>query len=1148
MKGKKKILLTFFAMLLMVFAGIGSTAFVYAGAEDSVVVTAVDYDNQTLTVQGNGDTGFYFSDGKQKKWEKMVGTSNGNAMTMDISWIAVGKDYTLSLKGNVSKKPVTITIPKYNSGFKAKYDKATREVSYAGIASDYAGDIQWRVKGTSEWNTTSLSDTSLKEKLEFYINEVSSTVVYFRTAPVSVTGTPVASAGTRPSKESSITLAKKSAAPTVTVDGSTFTAKTVDGVSYRLIGSTGWTEVTDKKIDLTAAVPNLFCSGSSSASDQVVEFRKAATAKTQVSASRFLYLKAQQSKEAVGLSSASDKLTISYLSPTKVKITIALEEAQKGNTYEYAILPAGTDTVEKWTPLTVKTETVDENKNYSITCTFTSSQLENTSELRIRRKTSGKSGADNFMLASEALSLKGFTYPGDSTLVQNELAITGIRGTEYASELTSLFSYTVADTVDGDVGVASINLYKEKADDAAAVTELPAAHYELVAPTDASVNKSYRVDVKATGITALLADNKLSADTQYYFGLVLKNGEKIFTNVSLTVLPGTQVTGEKEFVKVKGYDKAASITLDYGTKNPSEYSVNVYCDQTALTIPDANITTQESSGKYTQTISFDLQDAYFPVGKGTVAISVKIRKNNSDLAEEITGIKATLKEPVSSSNSGSISFSKGNCSKDIVLTLTLLDDPQVKADFGITNVTWGNSSLREKFMAEQETDSSVTVTISQDALNKLTKGSNHVVLEINGKVNYQTNYKISVLEDAASTASSANAARGTAMRLMSSSPAAGSSPKILVNSIDYAKNELTLDLNGNTQALFSTNKKTWYGIGDKKDGNNYIFNTSWVSDTKNYTVYFKDVYATSADDYTQVVFPKKNTALKITFDKKSNADAPSLNIINAGGTTLQWRKNANCSWKNVAISGDGQLVISELEGLRVKGGKIVTRIAATDGNASSPGVRYSKEVKITIPKRAAAPATKINVSKMTVNTTTAMEYYDTAKNAWTACTKNMSVWDFDEVKSNIAANASGSEVTMQFRKAVSKSAGYSKTAEVVFCKQRQAPTISAADGSNVVYSKAEKKVKKKMVTYQYLKFNNASTTEKYQYTIVPSGTTFSEKTAKWTTVTKVKTVTLSAKKAVPGAKIYVRVLGTAAKAGNPAVLSSATGVFEITEG
>ena len=154
MKKWCRLLLMAVLVTTLALAGVKAIKYVNAESGQSVSVTDIDYDKMTLTISGNGDKVYYISDGKQKKWDKVVGTTTDGKTVMDISWISATKDYVLSIMGDVSTTPVKVTLPKYNPSFKVTYNKAKGTVTYKNVPSDFKGNIQWRVKGFDTWNET----------------------------------------------------------------------------------------------------------------------------------------------------------------------------------------------------------------------------------------------------------------------------------------------------------------------------------------------------------------------------------------------------------------------------------------------------------------------------------------------------------------------------------------------------------------------------------------------------------------------------------------------------------------------------------------------------------------------------------------------------------------------------------------------------------------------------------------------------------------------------------------------------------------------------------------------------------------------------------------------------------------------------------
>jgi hypothetical protein len=79
-----------------------------------------------------------------------------------------------------------------------------------------------RKKGSTSWTTVN-TGTLQQQISSYYSNGVQ---LYFRLAPVNGSGT---NAGLRPSKEVSVTIPKKTAAPTISIDGSRFSISFSNG-------------------------------------------------------------------------------------------------------------------------------------------------------------------------------------------------------------------------------------------------------------------------------------------------------------------------------------------------------------------------------------------------------------------------------------------------------------------------------------------------------------------------------------------------------------------------------------------------------------------------------------------------------------------------------------------------------------------------------------------------------------------------------------------------------------------------------------------------------------------------------------------------------------------------------------------------------
>lgn len=347
---------------------------------------------------------------------------------------------------------------------------------------------------------------------------------------------------------------------------------------------------------------------------------------------------------------------------------------------------------------------------------------------------------------------------------------------------------------------------------------------------------------------------------------------------------------------------------------------------------------------------------------------------------------------------------------------------------------------------------------------------------------------------------------------MAKTSAADAKP-VSIGAIDYDMLTMRVYTNHNTVVHYSTDKTTWYEVEGNKTTENdaFIMDISWVNQTQDTTLYFK-----GENDKTivTVTLPAKDTTFKVVFDKVDctfdfqNCDA---------ATHFEWKKDVDYTWNRVPIDVNDatyQAFLKTIDGLLVKGAKVNFRIPQILGtNANNVGARPSKEVTLTLAKRANAPSAKVNANKLMINTTTSMEYYHEAKKMWMECDKSMTIEDI--APSTLFRNGSKS-VTLKIRTAATANRTYSKTAYLKINGQAGAPSI----GDN-----------SKDVTYYYqngklmLQFNKASKTEVYSYAIVKPGSTFNETTTPFTVMNTTKAKAITSATAPEGSTVYVRKQG-----------------------
>lgn len=335
-------------------------------------------------------------------------------------------------------------------------------------------------------------------------------------------------------------------------------------------------------------------------------------------------------------------------------------------------------------------------------------------------------------------------------------------------------------------------------------------------------------------------------------------------------------------------------------------------------------------------------------------------------------------------------------------------------------------------------------------------------------------------------------------------------PAVKLVSIDYEELWLKVDANGNQKVYFSDkSKKIWYDAVKDKDGYYYI-DLSWVGNTKAEVINLKgDV----GNEIVSVTLPARNNKIKAKYDKVTGA----INFENLTDnmTTFQWRKTTAYNWQDVTIEdakSSSSAFHEEIEKMRIAGGSIYVRTPPVAGKVDEKGefyagVRPSKEVKISIAKRANAPKVTIDGSKLLVNTKDTMEYSTDNGVNWKPAKTKMSIQEI------APAVLTGSRVSILFRTKATDKKPYSKAVEVAILPQRSAPTVSTTAATEVTYESGESKF--------YLTFNQASKTLPYEYTIV-KGTNEPDQNASWKSVTSSKTIAITEKTAPAGSRIYVR--------------------------
>lgn len=368
---------------------------------------------------------------------------------------------------------------------------------------------------------------------------------------------------------------------------------------------------------------------------------------------------------------------------------------------------------------------------------------------------------------------------------------------------------------------------------------------------------------------------------------------------------------------------------------------------------------------------------------------------------------------------------------------------------------------------------------------------------------------------------------------------------VTLESLDYNTMEITLNTNGNVVIYYSTNKKTWYEADatitsskkDDKQIHTILYDISWLAYGK--TVYFRG----NIDKTTCMVkLPASNKKLKVKFSKVDG----TFDFDNTDGAEIiRWRKTTDYNWHYVWLDsqkadttissssiGDDetyykkygeigavqsmQNFVNEVRTLRAKAVKLLFQtvpIIWTNGNEGMPP---SKEVKVSIPALKAAPNIKVNVKKLTVNTTVKQQWsvsHSALDTDWTNCSKTMKI-------SELASKAAIGETdqTIYFRLAATSSVGASKIATLAVPARAEAP--EAPISVNMITPAS---IKKKASAN--IQFSNVPS-EGYEYCIIKAGA-LDESRAAWKTIKTSKTLKFNQNRLPAGSVIYVRVKGVA---------------------
>ncbi len=764
---------TLLLMLVMIFLLPQS-----AQAAGSISVKEINYRNSTITLQLNsGDTTVYFSDSTKKTWEEVPGTiSSSKTITMDISWVSTTRNYVMTFKGNESTSVISVTIPKQATNFKTTFNKVKGTVTFGNAGNR---TIEWRKKGSTTWNTVN-TDTISTELSLLYANGAT---VYFRLAPVNGSGT--ANVGFRPSKEVTITIPKKAAAPQVSINGSKFTIAVKKGMAYRTVNSDGtttdWTNInSNSELLLKNVAPGaLYKAGSGTRAAVNLQFRTNASSSALISKTATVTVPLQEGPPSVD----ANGISLNYTSSTSLSLQV--KAASSKAPFEYTV-------VGEYIELNYQTASWTEI-NSGTAISLDNTKVKKGSHIYVRKKSVGTTGSEEYALASAELDITGsggVEYPASPTASTLTTLITtaGVCKTSRTPSHLSFTLYSASSTT-----VSSISFV-----DTYGIARGTVTSKSTVAKNSNSTGDSDKYII-TTKITS--TENVDSVTKELLYGKITLSNSDVITSsatagVHLYLYPNTRVNNPADddnneysasfkrvyLSKDTEDDSSFKFRLDLGTMKVMDPSaINQYTSvSTAISSMKFDGYTLNPGTDYTVVYGSYVNGEDVTVATATVTVNVasfetsnliditdkaaplEIYLNNNEILDEDVDITlintATLKDiPIAwSITEGSLKETKtstvtnpDNSTTTVteeVITYTLeLGLFNNSYGVSISDVTWGGISI---FGSAKISGGKATIYLSNAKINKLTTDStttNNIVITLSNGFAIKTGCKLTIL-------------------------------------------------------------------------------------------------------------------------------------------------------------------------------------------------------------------------------------------------------------------------------------------------------------------------------------------------------------------------------------------------------------------
>lgn len=746
-----------------------------AKADDiNIIVKEINYNNSTITLQTNqSDTAIYFSD-SSKKWKVIPGQIDSNGMiSMDISWVPDTLNYNLYFKGNISTNIINIIIPKKETRFKASFNTLKGTVLFSNVGDR---SIEWRKIGSTSWHTVN-QDTLATELWAYFSNGAQ---LCYRLAPVNGTG--ISDPGLRGSNEVTVSIPKKSAAPSITVNGSKFSIALNKGIAYRKLISDGvysdWITInSNTNLLLSNIAPEVIYNIEAGVNKSAVfQFRSNASTSKQVSEITTLTIPVQ--KAAPDLTGCG--ISLSYTSASTLSIIV--KTANTSSLFEYTIVPKGK-------VLNYQTATWKDIASSSAV-SITSKSAPEGSHIFVRKKSMEASDTRSFSLASVETDIsgaEGIVYPPavQTTQLTTLVSTAGVCRSSVASSYLTFYLYSATSTT-----VTSIDIYDVNGNKRGSVTFSSA-----VARNSGSsgLNDQYIITTKITSTDSIntITDEALFAYITFSNQEVIKSTPT--TGLMLYLYPASIINNPSDSGYTNNFKRIYmskdendafffKFRLDFGTEyliDPT--GTNKYTSEaTAISSIKYNDYTLIKDTDYTVAYSSYINNDNMTVATATVTVNVSsieksvqiknydqaiplaISLNNGEtfnnnicitmlrtavidnipIAWSVT--EGTLAEKTSSTVTNA-DGSTSSSSQDVVtytISLTLFSDTY---DVSVSNVTWGGISI---FKSATVSKGKATIYLSNAKINKLETDSsktNNIVITLSNGYVISTGCKLTII-------------------------------------------------------------------------------------------------------------------------------------------------------------------------------------------------------------------------------------------------------------------------------------------------------------------------------------------------------------------------------------------------------------------